>query len=104
MSSSAHEFAAVKVIRSQIKQLYGSKPAEEMRAALPDDLGTVPGRLEVLMCQHETSEGLRCWIFEIKRSEDGRICALAEMEQLDQRTFQSNMWLLRDPNAGHTRQ
>lgn len=77
---------------------------EAIRATLPDDLGTVPGRLDALICQHETAAGLQCWLFEIKRAEDGRVCALVELEGLDPRRMESNTWLLRDPNAGHTRQ
>lgn len=72
---------------------------EEARARMPKNLGDLPGRIEALICQHESADDLNAYAFEIIRGESGDIIDLREVTREIPHRLMTNCWILRDPNA-----
>lgn len=85
-------------------RLQAQKPGDTLddveaeRAKLPPDLGDAEGRVEILICQHETPAETTLWFFDIVRDAEGRITDLTMNGDKEFGSFTTfNIWLLKKP-------
>lgn len=86
------------MVKTQQRPGVTSAEIEAERAKLPPYLGDAEGRVEILVCQHETPAETKIWFFDIVRDAQGRIADLIRADKGGSSNLTTfNIWLLQKP-------